>query len=150
MFQPGQTMSSPASCDPYAQYHLWQGLLPAITHSLNPSLNVSDHINRRHNPITTTTKTPFYFPNQPPTTFTKHTESQRKHLKRKTLYLHRTIPRTTPNSCCARFRLWYKEARMRHRQLKLHTELSRQVACMILAWLASQSNDQRSELHSLI
>jgi len=151
MFRPGITTSSPASRDPYAQYRLWRGLIPAITHSLPPNLNFSDHINRKTNPITTTsTKTPFYFPNRPPITFVKRTESQRKHLKRKIRYLHRSIPRSTPNPRCARFRLWHKEARMRRRQLKLHAELSRQVTYMfsypieraraLFSWIARAHN----------
>ena len=130
-FRHGLPTSSLASRDPYAQYRLWRGLIPAITHSSTPSSNVSDHINRRHNPTTTTTTTPFYFPNRPPITFIRRTESQRKHSKRKALYLHRSIPRSTPNPRCARFRLWYKDARVRRRQLKSKVELLRQAAGMI-------------------
>jgi hypothetical protein len=52
-FWPGITTSSPASRDPYAQYRLWRGLIPAITHSSTPSL-IDHNISRRHNPKPTT------------------------------------------------------------------------------------------------
>ena len=130
-FRPGLPTSSLASRDPFAQYRLWRGLIPAITHSPTPNSNVLINNNRRHNPTTITTKTPFYFPNRPPITFEKRTESQRKHLKRKMRYTHRSIARSTPNPHCARFRIWYKDARMRRCQLKLQAELKQQIAHMI-------------------
>ena len=47
--------------------------------------------------------------------------------QRKARYLHRQIPKSTPNPRCARLRIWYKDARMRRRQIKEKVELTRQV-----------------------
>ena len=128
MFRHGLPTSSLASRDPYAQYRRWRGLLPAITHSSTPKLNDFDYNTyRKPNPNTSTVHPHSFFPSRPPITFTRRTESQRKHLKRKIRYLHCNIPKSTPRPRCARFRLWYKEARKRRRQLRINAELSQQV-----------------------
>jgi len=59
MFQHGPMTLSLTSLDPCAQYRLWRGLIPAITHSLPPSLNISNHNTRRPTPNTKSSPTPF-------------------------------------------------------------------------------------------
>jgi hypothetical protein len=109
-FRPGIMTSSPASRDPYAQYCLWRGLIPAITHSSTPSL-IDHNISCRHNPKPTTAElntkcrpTPapisiHYFTGRPLITHDKCMESQRKTLRRKFRYLHKPISISTPNPC---------------------------------------------------
>ena len=138
LFRPGLPTSSLASRDPHAQYRLWRGLIPAITHSSHPS-STNHIISRRHNPKPTTTdrntnRRPTPFPDlsepykgRPPITLERRTDSQRKALRRKVQYLHQQIPKSTPNPRCARLRIWYKDARMRRRQIKEKVEFTRQV-----------------------
>ena len=111
------------------QYCLWQGLIPAITHSSTPS-SIDHNISCRHNPKPTTaelntkrrpTPTPIsihYFTGRPPITLDRRTDSQRKVLRRKFQYLHKPIPKSTPKTHCARLRIWHSDARKHYRLIK--------------------------------
>jgi len=137
-FRHGITTSSPASRDPYAQYRLWRGLIPAITHSSTPS-SIDHNISRRHNPKPTTaelntkcrpTPTPIsihYFTGRPLITLNKRTDSQRKALRRKFRYLHKPFPKSTPKTHCAWLRIWHSDACKRRRLIKEKKALQSQL-----------------------
>jgi len=119
MFPHGLSTSSLASGDPFAQYRLRRGSLPHTTSTPIPSK--SDH--------DSTPPPPTFFTYRPPITFMKRTASQRKCLQRKLLFAHRhRIPQSPSKSRCARFRIWFNEARTHRRQLKMIAEIRTQFA----------------------
>jgi hypothetical protein len=87
-------------------------------------MTIAPNLNDKPTPFPSLTEP---YKGRPPISIKKRTDSERKALNRKIRYLFKHIPKSTPNPRCARFRLWYKDARMRRKLVKDKAELTRQI-----------------------